>query len=100
MTEGRYTYYGLRAHRADAVVGERLPNSLVWVDGECTDEEQPGVATLRITAPSQAGALIDQLRTAYCWSDETLVLVGGDVAEVGYDDGELVIQHGVCLAVL
>lgn len=100
IEDGEFEHYGLRAHRGSAVVGETLGKSFVWVDGECTDEELPGISTLRVTDSSEVAQLIGFLKDTYCWDNESIVLVGGYTGEHGEDDGEFIIADNVCLAVL
>lgn len=97
---GEYDHYGIRAHRAHAVVGQGLGNSRIWVDGECTDEAINGISTIKVRTAEEADAAIARARKEYCWDNETIVLVGGYVGEWGEDDGEFIISDNVCLAVI
>lgn len=97
---GEYEHYGVRAHRAGAVVGETLGRSLVWVDGECTGDEISGISTIKVESAEELDKAIARLRREYCWDNETIVLVGGYMGEWGEDAGEFVISDNVCLAVL
>lgn len=100
IAEGEYDRYGLRAHRSEAVVGETLGKSRVWVDGDITDEELPGISTIRIESADAVEATVRRLESEYCWDEETIVLVGGNSGEWGVDDGEYIIRDNVCLAVV
>lgn len=100
IEDGEFEHYGLRAHRGEATEGETLGKSLVWVDGECTDEELPGISTLRITQGADIIQMVEFLEDTYCWDSERIVLVGGYIGEHGEDDGEFIITDNVCLAVL
>lgn len=95
-----FEHYGIRAHRAEAVVGKALGNSRVWVDGECTDDELRGVSTIKVRTADEVEAIVARLRREYCWGSEAIVLVGGYEGEWGEDAGEYIIYDNVCLAVL
>lgn len=101
IADGEYEHYGLRAHRGSVpVVGGRLPNSRVWIDGECTDEELAGVSTIEVTDTSDLSAIVARLRREYAWGGEPVVLVAGYYGEYGEDSGEIIIRDGICLAVV
>lgn len=99
IAAAEFDHYGVRAHRSAAIVGGSLGKSRVWIDGEPTEEELDGISTIKVTAGTVDLAL-EIVRRTYCWSDETIVLVGGYVGAWGDDDGEFVIRDNVCLAVL
>lgn len=97
---GEYEYYGVRAHRGEATVGAGLGNSRVWIDGDCTDDELPGISTLKVTAES-VESMIDALGSrGYLFGDATIVLVGGYAGQWGEDADEYIIRDNVCLGVL
>lgn len=97
---GEFEHYGVRAHRADAIVGSSLGNSRIWIDGECTDDELRGVSTLKVTAEN-VDAMIDALADAgYVFGGAKVVLVGGYEGQWGEDEGEFIIRDNVCLAVI
>jgi hypothetical protein len=98
IEQDEYEHYGVRAHRGQAVVGQTLGNSRVWVDGEITGDELAGISTLTVTAADVDG-VVSRIRSEYCWSDEQIVLVAGDFMTWGEDAGEAVIHDNICLAV-
>lgn len=95
-----FDHYGIRAHRAEAVVGETLGNSRVWIDGECTDDELRGISTIKIHSSDEIESIVARLRREYCWDSETIVLVGGYEGEWGEDAGEYIIRDNICMAIL
>lgn len=96
---GEYDHYGIRAHRTAASVGQSLGNSRVWVDGECTSDELNGISTLKVRVEDDIETIIAKLRKEYCWSNESIVLVGGYSGGWGQDAGEFVIRDNICLAI-
>lgn len=100
VVAGEYDFYGVRAHRSSCVPGETLGRSRQWIDGECTDVELAGISALKIADVDDIPTLVERLKREYCWSDETIALVGGYSVEWGEDDGEILIKDNVCLAVL
>lgn len=100
IESGEYEHYGIRAHRSEAIVGQSLGNSRIWVDGECTDEELDGISTIKVSEVDDIDAIVSKLRNEYCWENETIVLVGGYYGSHGEDAGEFIIRDNVCLAVL
>jgi hypothetical protein len=100
VASAEYNYYGIRAHRAAAAVGEVLGNSYVWIDGEPTDVELNGVCTIRVGEGDDLDAIVARIRREYCWDNETIVLVGGYHGEWGEDDGEFIIRNAVVLDIV
>lgn len=100
IEQASFDHYGVRAHRSAPVVGASLGNSLVWVDGECTDDELDGISTIKVSSASELANAVALLRREYIWSDEVIVLVGGNVGSWGEDAGEFLIRDNVCLAAL
>lgn len=98
-TMGEYdcAHWGLRvvdsANSFDA--GELLPNSRRWVDGEPTEEFLNGTSCL--DTQSVTDRLVAKL-TPYlrCYAQPRIMLIGGDEADQGEDEGELVIRDAFC----
>lgn len=92
--DGRYAYIGIRV-QDDAYgmqAGQKVEhNSLVWIDGEETDEELDGVCAVNADVISQIDA------TYY---GDTVVVLGSQRAEYGEDEGEIIMQDAVVLAVV
>ena len=100
LEAAEYEHFGVRAHRTDATVGVSLGNSKVWIDGVVTDDELNGISTIKVKTTTDLEAVVSRLQREYCWSDERIVLVGGNTGEWGEDAGEYIISDNVCLAVL
>jgi len=93
--EHEFEYYGLRFHRGQDVpeLGDELECSYVWVDEEITEEELPGTCALDI----RTGCIdkIMELARSYRYGDGEFILIAGDYAMTGQDEGELVIENAV-----
>lgn len=86
-----YEYIGVRVQ--DGVpfeLGKMYHVSHIWDDGEDTGEELPGVCVI--------DGRRAELSAAYYGGHAAII--GGNRAEWGYDDGELIIYDPVVLAVL
>jgi hypothetical protein len=96
-----YEYYGIRwIHDSDPVsVGDSLPNSYRWEDGESTGEELNGTSAIECTADDAERGLI-QIKDSYASKGDQIVLIGGNSREWGEDDGEILIKDAVVLAVV
>lgn len=102
IDEGEFDIYGLRVvHSGDEVeVGEELPNSFRWEEGERTNEELDGVSTIGIGSSEQIDHAVKIVkRGGYEPVGEQVVLVGGESAGWGEDPGERVIRNARVLAV-
>lgn len=92
--DGRYEYIGIRV-QDDAYgmqVGQTVEhNSHVWIDGDETDEELNGVCAIYAEA-------IGRISTTYY--GDTVIILGSQSAEYGEDDGEIIMQDAVVLAVM
>jgi len=84
-----YAYVAVRVQTGTVSVGDILAPSHVWVDGDPTDETLPGTCAF-CSAPTDG--------TKYM--GDCLIVVGGDIAEYGEDDGEIIIEDAEVLAVL
>lgn len=101
----QYEYLGIRAHRGDRLdIGNPLPSSHVWDDGDMLDELLEGICALRILHDSW-NETIDQNSVAkaikdidaYTWDNSPVVLIGGNYAMEGNDVGEIIIRDAVLL---
>jgi hypothetical protein len=86
--------YGLRVEAEPVSIGDILPDSRVWVDGEPTDETLRGVSTIGITADTVERS-IDMLSG---YLGDYIVLVQGVYASWGEDAGERIIEQGEVIA--
>ena len=94
----RWHFVGIRSHHdPDVKIGDEIANSNVWIDGERTDEELPGVSALAVV---WCGERINQRGVADDYRGGVIVVVASDHAEWGEDVGEIVLRRGVVLAVI
>ena len=79
-------------------IGDEVPNSYEWEDGEYTDEELDGTSTTGIKDLSD-----ESIRNAFKllssegYQGKKIALIGGEVGGSGRDAGELVIQYNEIL---
>lgn len=97
-----YENLGVRICDDEYQIGDRLPESSVWDDGEPTDDLLPGTCAITVRWG------FDNVRSV----DEALLLAGGYVgkhayligsnagAERGVDDDEIIIRDAVVLGVI
>lgn len=104
-----FTVIGLRVMTGGNVVsaGDRLENSSVWVDGECTNEQLDGLSALNLDFDGweiTESRLNEMLEIAKAYSllndNEQIVIVGGNDGYEGNDLHEVVIYDAHCIAVL
>ena len=96
-----YPNVALRAFAPGFRVGDIMPNSCVWVDGECMeDEELPGACGLRISSEAEITANLEAFRRMYVWADRVVYVIGGQFAQGGSDVGEIIIGRAKVLRVI
>lgn len=85
----------------NAVVGEVLPNSFVWVDGDFTDDELDGVCTIGIGTKYDditVETVQVALDRAADYHQGRYVLVTGYSSMGGEDRGESIIREPIAIA--
>lgn len=87
--EDEYNYIGIRIQEQEFELGEMDHKSLVWIDGEETDEELEGVCV--IDAHKYNGQK---------YFGGHVAIVCGDMGRMGVDDGELIIADPVVVEIL
>ncbi len=99
--ETDYSFVGVRVVAVgyddyNAQIGDTLPESWSWIDGDQTDERLQGTSALDIEAlwamtspPSHMG-----------YRGDRILIIGGDVAERGSDEGEIIITAPVVIGVI
>lgn len=91
--EREYEFYGVRCHNGTPVaIGDTLPPSYVWDDGECTDQQLDGTCAIDLRE-SNADALIK----SYGYAGEPII-IAGFYASHGEDRGEIIIRDAVRIA--
>lgn len=94
------TYFGLRVEDGRTfAVGEFLPNSRVWDDGEPTDDEVDGTCAIDLGDEPSIDDIVTAIEQAQSYNGSTLVLIAGKYRGYGQDDGEAVIKQARCLAI-
>jgi hypothetical protein len=109
IEESGFDKIGLRVMTGGKIVseGERLENSFVWVDGNCTNEQLEGVSALDLEfdgweiEEDRLNEMLEIAKTYNLLSDsEQVVIVGGNDGYEGNDQDEIVIYDAHCVAVL
>ena|ERR1700744_2286851 len=95
-----FGYIALRAFDAGFSVGDTMPDSFVWVDGECTDEELNGACGLEVESEEDIASKLQDFREGYGWGDRIVYVIGGHYAERGNDRGEIIIRNAKILKVI
>ena len=96
IDHGEYEYYGIRVlPDQDMIVsiGDQLPDSYIWEDGENTGESIDGVCAVQI----RDGNIEKTMKYANIYFGKKCVLIGGDFVGYGEDDEEIIfrdIGHG------
>jgi hypothetical protein len=95
-----YDAIALRWDDREFKIGEEIPVSKVWVDGDETDDYLEGTSTIGLQTYDDgwiAGAKVSLMSYR---NYPNIYLVAGDIAELGEDDGELVLSNCEVLAKL
>lgn len=93
-----YDYYGIRSDDAVYEVGDVMPESREWQDGELTGELLDGTCATEIRQGNLEFALKKHRRENYCGS-RTYVLAG-NAASYGEDASEIIIRNAVVVGIL
>lgn len=92
-----YDYIGMRVQDGThgAQVGEVMTHqSLVWVDGDMTNERLTGVCAI----DAQLSRWHNSAHSYYI--GDTVLILGSDRAEYGEDDGEIVMRDPIVLHII
>lgn len=84
-----YAYVGVRVQEPEFVLGPVNHRSHVWVDGEETAAELPGLCACKL----------DRLGINDYFGDH-IAIVCGNEAEYGEDDGEIIIRDAEVVAII
>ena len=96
-----FDHIALRATESGHNVGDTMPNSFRWNDGECLEDEQlNGACGLKITSEEELNAVISEFRADYAWGGRVVYVIGGNVAEYGEDAGEIIIRKAKVIKVM
>jgi hypothetical protein len=95
-----YEIFGIRADDRKFEIGQMLPNSFIWDDGEKTDEELGGTCAVRLydywTEKYNDGAE----KQANEYPFDNLYLIASKSAQEGNDRNELIMYEAVVVEVL
>lgn len=96
-----FEHFALRAFEPGFSVGDRLPNSKRWIDGECLeDEELNGASGIKVTSAADIAEKIGDFREKYAFGNRIVYIIGGNFGEWGEDDGEFIIRKAVVVSVI
>lgn len=103
----KYDYYGVRhisrnLYGDDIVyrIGDTLPASYRWDDGESTGELLSGTSCIQIDGLDDVDGIRRAMDMQRMYMGIQSIIVAGDVAEYGEDRGELIIRDAVCVAII
>jgi len=86
-----YTYIGIRIQEQPFELGALDHNSVVWDDGEETDEELNGACAINHT-------MLDAINCEYV--GDHIAIIAGDSVEYGEDAGEIIIADAEVISVI
>ena len=96
-----FEHIAIRAFDAGFNVGDTMPNSFVWIDGECNEAEQlNGASGIKVTSEADLNKKLEAFRSMYAFSGRIVYVIGGDFVEHGEDDGEIVISKAKVLRII
>ena len=93
----KWTWYGVRCCDDLLSVGDTVPNSRVWDDGEPTDEMLDGASCIKVAHDGIGPELFDMVSS---YVGEHVYLIAGHYASYGEDDGEIIIRDAVVVDVI
>lgn len=94
----RYESFGIRTQDVPFELGEFDHRSLVWDDGEMTDEELDGVSATKIDAQDIERSL--ELHLGEGYDGERIAILASNYAHSGEDIGEIVMSEPVVIYVI
>ena len=91
-----YDYYGLRVIYAEINaynIGDQLPESKEWIDGEETETVLNGTCAIEVSVDNIEQAII----ATNNYSGSTMMLISGNDANCGEDEGEIIIERAILM---
>jgi len=85
-----YSFIGIRVQETPFELGTINHKSLVWEDGNETDEELEGICVVDIK----------YFKSCSSYYGQYVAIICGNNAEIGEDAGELIIQDAVVVEIL
>jgi hypothetical protein len=97
----KYNYFGIRSMTPSPItgketsvkVGEGLPNSYHWDDGDTTGVEINGVCAIGINIDSDVREIEKALKSVSKYDGDQIVLIGAYGKDYGDDDGEVILRN-------
>ena len=95
-------YGDVKDDRTIYQVGDTLPASYVWVDGDNTDEQLDGTSGLWVRSGADLASALEIARKVYSAGSPKaqVLLISGYEGHDGEDDGEVIIKDAQVVAVL
>lgn len=90
-----YGKFGIRIQELPFELGAMDHNSMVWVDGEETDEELDGVCAIDLDSPEVVEAL-----NGNGYFGSYIALIASDSYEYGFDSGEVILKDAEVLYII
>lgn len=95
-----HCYFGVRTQDEPFEMGAMDHVSHVWVDGEETDEELDGVSVTDIDSRKLRMHCDDYNALEGRYAGSHCAIIAGNRAEMGEDEGEIVIQDPVVIYII
>jgi len=93
MTD-EFEHIAIRAFNPGFMVGDIMPNSFRWEDGEiCEDEELDGACGFRVRKGDDIDEAVEYVRNVYAFDGRVVYMIGGDYMQFGEDDEEIIIRN-------
>lgn len=90
-----YSRFGIRIQEQPFELRAIDHNSMVWVDGEETDEELDGVCAIDLNAPEAAESL-----NGNGYFGSHIALIASNSYEYGFDAGEVILKDAEVLYIV
>lgn len=96
---GTANAFGIRSDDRHFALGQSLPCSRIWVDGDPTEELLDGVSVTGIRYAEDADKALRLNERCYNYG-QPMYLVAGDFVGYGEDDGEYILADAVVIGIL
>lgn len=98
---GDYEVFGIRVMDSEIqeggrlAVGDEVPASYRWDDGDWTEDRLSGASTILVRSASDIPRAV---RAASDYWGDQLTLIAGESREIGQDEGEIIIRNAIVIA--
>jgi len=94
-----YTYLGIRSQDPEFEMGETIYHqSMVWLDGEETEDELPGLCALHVRSEEDFDRLLEVSKNYYGFAH--IAILGSNSVEYGEDENEIIMDEPEVLAII